>query len=268
MATAITDYGYLQTVWDDLYAFIGNPYGVAGLMGNFYKESWVVPWCKQGDNPPSAVSQNYTTRVDNGSVSEYDFVHSGSGYGLAQWTSSGRKQGLYDLFKTGYSSIGDVHLQTAFVIEELSNSFASVLTVLQNATDIYTPTAYVLHNYEMPYDQSITAEQERADCASQIYNICYNSTNNYVSVIGGSGSGYYNQGDTVTITAYPTSYQFKEWVIISGNATITNPTASTTTFIKTDQNITVKATYVGQPVPPPVTTKRGMPVWMMVRPIR
>ena len=61
----VTDYGYLNQLWTDLLDFIGNPIGVAGLMGNLYAESKCIPYIKQGNTrPPWTPSETYTTKVD------------------------------------------------------------------------------------------------------------------------------------------------------------------------------------------------------------
>ena len=40
---------YAQAIWGMLLSAIGNEYGVAGLMGNLYAESGLIPFRKQGD---------------------------------------------------------------------------------------------------------------------------------------------------------------------------------------------------------------------------
>lgn len=178
---AVQNYGYLKAIWDGLYAWIGNEYGVAGLMGNLYAESGCVPFRVQGDYTfPFAYSQDYTDRVDNGTVSEFAFVHNlpdnshGKGYGLAQWTYYSRKQQLYTLYDTGgYTSIGGVDTGLAMLKLELDTggSYAGVGTVLKTATSVRQASDYAFYHYEAPADQSETARQTRESYADDIYNM-------------------------------------------------------------------------------------------------
>lgn len=174
---------YDEIIWNGLMEFIGNPYGVAGLMGNWECESGMHPDRKQGDVPYSNVSVEYTSKVDSGAITESQFVHSGSGYGLAQWTSSGRKQALYNMKKSRGSSIGDVYLQIAFAKQELTTSYKSTLAVLKSATSVRQASNKALHSYEMPADQSAGAEKQRATCGQTYYNRFAGGSG------GGSGSG-------------------------------------------------------------------------------
>ncbi len=66
-----------------------------------------------------------------------------------------------------------------------------------------------------------------------------------VTVNGGSGSGYYSAGETVTITAgaAPSGKEFDRWVVVSGGVTITDATAGTTTFTMPATAVTVTAKY-------------------------
>lgn len=55
-------------IWDTLYAKIGNPYGVAGLMGNLYAESALRPDNLQGsfEDALGHSDASYTQAVDSG----------------------------------------------------------------------------------------------------------------------------------------------------------------------------------------------------------
>lgn len=164
--------GYEQTIWNYFKEKIGNEYGVAGLMGNLQAESGLYPNRVQGDNPYSYFSVEYTAKVDSGEISEYDFVNNapnGGGYGLAQWTYSARKQALYDMYKTGYTSIGSIELALDYLWYELQNSYPSVLLVLQTATSVRQASDSVLHDFENPADQSVAVEEKRASMGQAFY---------------------------------------------------------------------------------------------------
>lgn len=168
-----------EYIWNYFLDKISNEYGIAGLMGNLQAESGLHPDRVQGDIPYSSYSQDYTKRVDNGTISEYNFVHNGpngGGYGLAQWTYYTRKQRLYNMFKSGsYSSIGSMALACDYLWWELQNSYPSVLRILQNATSIREASDSVLHDFERPANQSVAVEEKREQNGIAIYNTLHGS---------------------------------------------------------------------------------------------
>ena len=171
---------YAKTIWDRLLADIGNEIGVAGLMGNLQAESGLYPDRVQGDIPYSSYSKTYTAQVDNGTISEYDFVHNGpndGGYGLAQWTFYTRKQALYNKWKNGgYSSIGNVNLACDYLLYELKTTYAGIYDVLKTTSNIRQASDIVLHDFENSADQSASVEILRASLGNEIYNTFSGST--------------------------------------------------------------------------------------------
>lgn len=164
---------YKTTIWNLLLADIKNEIGVAALMGNLEAESGLIPYRVQGDFSNGYTdSIDYTAKVDSGQISEYDFVNNGpggGGYGLAQWTFYTRKQELYNRYKSGYPSIGDVNLACDFLLYELKTSYTSVYWTLVNATTIREASDKVLHEFEKPADQSESVEVKRAQMGTAIY---------------------------------------------------------------------------------------------------
>lgn len=144
--------------------------GTAGLMGNLEQESGNHSVRVQGDfTPPYQKSQEYTNGVDNGSYSDSNFVNDKKGYGLAQWTFSGRKQGLLDAARANGKSIGDLGTQLAYLNHELNTKYPGVLNTLKTASDIKTASNAVLHDFEAPKDQSATVENQRASLGQGYY---------------------------------------------------------------------------------------------------
>ena len=187
MSAELQSHPYAKTIWDLLFTYIQNEYGVAALMGNLQAESGLYPDRVQGDIPYSSYSKEYTANVDSGAISENDFVNNGpngGGYGLAQWTFYTRKQALYDMWKSeGYPSIGSVELACAYLIHELETTYTNVLDVLRTATNVRTASDSVLHDFENPADQSTAVEETRAAMGEEIY-----STFTGTSAGGGGGS--------------------------------------------------------------------------------
>ena len=70
------------------------------------------------------------------------------------------------------------------------------------------------------------------------------SGNPMVVVDGGSGSGLYAEGSTVTIKADSKSgYTFAGWEVVSGGITLANAKSAETTFSMPAANVELKATY-------------------------
>lgn len=163
---------YTDYIWAELYNFIGNEYGTAGLIGNLQAESGNIPYRLQGDFTNGYYkSINYTNNVNDGTISRSDFISDQKGYGLAQWTFSTRKADLYDMYVNGgYSSIGDVSLGVAFLIHELSTSYTGVLNVLRSTTSIAEASNIVLHQFENPQEQGPAVEAYRQSLSTDFYN--------------------------------------------------------------------------------------------------
>ena len=149
-----------KTVWDKLYAFLGDPYGVAGLMGNLYAESSLRPNNLQNayESKLGCTDAGYTAAVDNGSYG--NFVRDSAGYGLAQWTFWSRKQALLDYARAAGKSIGDLETQLGFLCHELT-SYAAVLKTLKTATSVKEASDIVLTQFERPADQSDAVKTKR-----------------------------------------------------------------------------------------------------------
>lgn len=162
---------YKEYIWNYFKEKIGNEYGVAGLMGNLQAESNLNPINLENQYETSLGmnDEQYTSAVDNGTYTESQFVNDSAGYGLAQWTYHSRKQALYNLYKTGYSSIGSIELACEYLWYELQNEFAGVLAVLKSATSIREASDKVLHDFENPKDQSVLVEIKRASMGQAIY---------------------------------------------------------------------------------------------------
>lgn len=169
----MSEYQFGQEIWNILKADIQNEYGVAGLMGNLVAESGLIPYRLQGDFSDGYIdSLNYTAGVDNGSISENDFVNNGpngGGYGLAQWTYPARKQNMYNRHISENVSIGDTNFTCQFLLWELQTSYGSVYDTLKNATSILEASNVVLHDFENPAEQGPDVETYRASLGQGVY---------------------------------------------------------------------------------------------------
>lgn len=157
-----------KKIWDTLLAAIGNPFGVAGLMGNLYAESALRPNNLQNsyEKKLGYTDDTYTAAVDSGA---YDnFVRDKAGYGLAQWTYWSRKEKLLAFARERGASIGNLDMQLAFLLKELEG-YSSVLRTLKSAASVKEASDAVMTGYERPANQSESAKDKRASFGQRYY---------------------------------------------------------------------------------------------------
>ncbi|MBP3256176.1 MAG: C40 family peptidase [Clostridia bacterium] len=111
---------------------IENDVIVASAVGNTSAESGFKPNnLENSANSKSGYSdETFTSMVDNGSISKADFLAKMEwspypnlggiyGYGLAQWTSKGRKERLWGRTKDAGLSIADENAQIQYLVDEI-----------------------------------------------------------------------------------------------------------------------------------------------------
>lgn len=142
--------------------------GAAGMMGNLYAESGLNPGNVENlvENFTGMSDAQYTAAVDSGSISKEKFLHpkggkSQYGYGLAQWTSPGRKEGLYNLVKSKNVSISDIGSQLEWLGTELNKSYGSVLSTLKSTNSLAEASNVVLTKFERPANQGASVKSKR-----------------------------------------------------------------------------------------------------------
>lgn len=158
-----------QTIWSFLKTKNLTDYAVAGIMGNLQAESSLRSNnLEDSRNSQLGSDEIYTRNVDNGSYSRFSFINDGAGYGIAQWTSSDRKSGLYDLCKVNNKSISDITCQLTFLYEELKKY--NLVSSLNNASSIQEASTIFLKKFENPKYQGISIQNSRAALGQQFYN--------------------------------------------------------------------------------------------------
>lgn len=151
-----------ERIWNYLTAAGMTACGAAGLMGNLYAESGLIPANLQNtyEKKLGYTDAAYTAAVDSGA---YDnFAKDSAGYGLAQWTYHTRKAALLAFAKAAGKSVGDLETQLAFLVHELRESYKLVHYVLVTATDVKTASNVVLLQFERPADQGDAVKVKRA----------------------------------------------------------------------------------------------------------
>lgn len=102
----------------------------AGIVGNLNAESGLNPAIKQG-----------------GKIADdtYNPVNGTVGFGLAQWTSSGRQQNLVNFAKSKSAKITDLTMQLDFLWKELNESYKKVIPRLNEIKDDPVAAAIIFH---------------------------------------------------------------------------------------------------------------------------
>lgn len=161
-----------KTIWNFLKAKGLTEQGVAGVMGNLFAESALNP--KNLQNAYESIlgytDDTYTAAVDDGSYTKSQFSNDKAGYGLAQWTSAGRKENLYNFWKANdYDSIGNLDMQLNFLWSELVN-YSDLMDTLTTTDNICTATSAFMLQFERPADQSQAAQKTRCNYSIKYYN--------------------------------------------------------------------------------------------------
>ena len=144
---------------EGVYGMLANIYSESGFRSNNAQNSYMT---KMG-----MTDESYTAQVDNGQYTL--FCTDRVGYGLCQWTSSGRKTGLLNYAKEQNKSIGDETMQLNYLIKELSSAYKTVFNKLKTSHDIAECAKYVMTKFERPADQSETAQNKRANYGLQLF---------------------------------------------------------------------------------------------------
>lgn len=143
----------------------------AAAMGNLSVESGLEPQRVQGTSPGSQESIDYTNDVDSGKISRNDFVKNGpggGGYGLAQWTSSGRKDNLYSYKKKENTSIGDLQMQLGYLMTEIdgsgwtSSSYKNTWKNASQSSELNSSTTAFCNGFERPGVPHLDAREKNA----------------------------------------------------------------------------------------------------------
>lgn len=206
-----------QKIWNFLIDKGMSAHGAAGLMGNLYAESGLVPTNLQNTYEKSLgmTDVEYTAAVDNGTYC--NFVKDSAGYGLAQWTYYTRKEALLKYAQNAKASIGDLETQLLFLYKELTESYSGVLSILKSATSIRTASDAVLTKYERPADTGTTVQTKRASYGQTYYDK-YAGTS---STVASAASGSCTAARLLEIAAGEIGYKEK-----ASNSNLDNATAN------------------------------------------
>lgn len=173
-----------EKIWNYLLGLGYSKAGVSGVMGNWMQESGLMSNNVEDASKAQSLfgDEGFTSKVDDGSISKEEFIQSSKyavpagwhgynyngltyGYGLAQWTDSGRKTNLYEFWKSqNVTSIGDLKMQLDFYKKEAAG-YSGLNDALKNATSPEDATSKFVNIYEVG-----SAGSERKQNARNIYN--------------------------------------------------------------------------------------------------
>ena len=159
-----------QLIWDMCMEKIGNPYGVAGLMGNLMAESSLNPFCKTGGKGDirKLSGIEYAQKVMLGEITPYNFAHDGVAFGLVQWAYWSRKEALYKYVMETNHDIGSIVGQVEYMLKELPK-YKTVWKTLLEAKSVEEASDIVLLRYEKPANTSDAVKAKRALYGRQYY---------------------------------------------------------------------------------------------------
>lgn len=149
--------------------------GIAGAAGNICEESGFAPNNLQNSyNSKWKVSdEEYTALVNTGlwedPITSQPFAKDKAGYGLCQWTSEGRKQGLLNLAYNRNSDIDDELVQFLWLLQELQTvkRYKNVYETLQDPSKSIEDCAGVfVCEFEVP-KAVINGGTDKANCIAK-----------------------------------------------------------------------------------------------------
>jgi Phage tail lysozyme len=181
---------YVMRVLVENYHFPRN--GAAGLVGNLYAESGLIPDRVEGSrdihHPMRALDFNDRTvdftpeQVMNRSRRQR-IGPKRPGIGLAQWTSSNRRNAFFQQ-PLGVNIVYGMDAQLQFLVAELQGSYGNVYRVLTNPhTSIHEACDIVLTRFEVPgvvvhraenvtaYERTLHRRRVLADRAAAAYSL-------------------------------------------------------------------------------------------------
>ena len=148
-----------------------TPAGSAGCVANIMAESAGRP--NNVEDRSGISDEVYTQNVDNHTYQ--NFAGDAYGYGLAQWTSRGRKEALLSYAQGKGVSIGNADMQFQFMAREMRQSYAYVWNILTSTDDPYKAGYEMCMRYEIPANTKAQSE-DRGNQAIEIFRRCSGMT--------------------------------------------------------------------------------------------
>jgi len=157
--SATSQSGNAASIWNFLVGKGLSGVAAAGIMGNFQQESSLDPQAVQGGSPSATPPW-----------SQPGGSYGAGGYGIAQWTSTGRQQALQSFADSQGLPVSSLSVQLDFFWQEMTQSYGGTLSALRQATSP-AQAAYVFEQgYEAAGTPDMANRQAYAQQAYQTYN--------------------------------------------------------------------------------------------------
>lgn len=158
-----------KIIWDFFKGAGFNNFVCAGFLGNLYAESNLNPRNMENsfETKLNFTDKTYTKAVDNGTYN--NFINDKCGYGLAQWTFHTRKKALLNYAKQKNTSIGNIHTQLEFLLDELSLHYKSLLEKFETINSVESASNAILFDFERPADCGLEVQRKRKQYSEKFY---------------------------------------------------------------------------------------------------
>lgn len=140
--------------------------GASAVLANVHHESGTNPANLQNsyEKKLGMTDAQYVAAVDNGTYKKFD--SDSAGFGICQWTSSGRKKGLKAHLDGKHVSIADLEGQAEFMLQELKQ-YKKLWTTLTTTTDAHAAAIQFMVEFERPANQTTANKNKRGDTANE-----------------------------------------------------------------------------------------------------
>lgn len=125
-ANMSTGNGDGKKIWDFLAKAGYSAEGIAGILGNLHEESGFRSGAIENDG--GTTNEDLVKQI---TASKDAFLADSRGFGLAQWTDSGRKSALWDYAQSKGTSVADFQTQLEFLLKELQESYSDTSNALK-----------------------------------------------------------------------------------------------------------------------------------------
>jgi len=199
-----------------------NDYAISGFLANWYVESLFRPNNAQNSymNQFHMTDEEYTDQVNAGTWRRPDtnepFSSDKIGYGIAQWTSLGRKGGLYDYILRKGVMVDNLLAQLEWMwIELTSKGFRDAYNSCLSARSAGDAAVDIMVKYEKPASMNNpSAQKNRANLAEEFYDKYFGGTVMNEKVLAISAGHYlFTPGKRCDKSIDPT--ETREWVLNS-----------------------------------------------------
>ena len=158
-----------EMIWKLLIINFKTPEIVAGIMGNLFAESSLIPINVENSKETKTITDlSYTNQIDSKTYSREKFIKDKIGYGLAQWTHEDWKKPFYDYWTSVGGSIGSLLTQTEFLYIGLQ-SRTDIFNALKKSKTVKEASDVILMKYEIPANAS-QKKESRAKKGEEYYN--------------------------------------------------------------------------------------------------